>query len=68
MYDRYYLISETKTCANWTKNTYYHTYYHKYTSGKLEERKSQKIGDSSNNDRADARKTLFKNTFFNEHL
>ena len=64
MYDRYYLISETKTCANWTKNTY----YHKYTSGKLEERKSQKIGDSSNNDRADARKTLFKNTFFNEHL
>ena len=25
---------------------------HKYTSGKLEERKPQKIGDSSNNDRA----------------
>ena len=29
---------------------------HKHTSGKLEKRKPQKIGNSSNNDRAGARK------------
>ena len=33
---------------------------HKYTSGKLEERKPQKIGESSNNDRAGARKCSIK--------
>ena len=32
----------------------------KYTSGKLEERKTQKIGDSSNNKRAGARKCSTK--------
>ena len=33
---------------------------HKYTSGKLEERKPQKIGDSSNNDRTGAQKYSIK--------
>ena len=36
---------------------------HKYTSGKLEERKPQKIGDSSNNERASARKCSIKKVF-----
>ena len=33
---------------------------HEYTSGKLEERKPQKIGDSSNNNRVGARKCSIK--------
>ena len=56
---------------------------HKYTLVKLEERKPQKIGYSSNNDRAGIRKysgqvsgllrhyqfcKTFKNTFLSEHL
>ena len=44
--------------------------------GKLEERKTQKIGDSSNNNRAGVRKYSikkgvlgkFKNTFFSEYV
>ena len=44
LYDCYYSISKTKTCKMSQKS-------HKYTSVKLEERKLQKIGDSSNNDR-----------------
>ena len=36
---------------------------HKYTSGKLEERKPQKKGDSSNNNRAGARNCSIKKVF-----
>ena len=38
---------------------------HKYTSGKLEERKPQKIHDSSYNDRAGARKCSIKKIYEN---
>ena len=36
---------------------------HKYTSGKFEKRKPQKIGNSSSNDRAGARKFSIKKVF-----
>ena len=56
LYDLYYSISKRKTCKVNQKT-------HKYTSGKLEERKPQKIGDSSNNDRAGTWKCSIKNMF-----
>ena len=41
---------------------------HKYTLGKLEERKPQTIGDSSNNDREGTQKSSIKKDFYKNFI